>query len=85
MQRRVEEGRDMGVEELLHLNCLVPIQIKCGEEIVWTNPKPSNMIYTRPVNLQFVKEMEQVVRGTFQKFSDVAPSLIGRSVVKHIL
>ena len=47
MQKTVEDGRDTGVEESLFMTCLVPIQLKCEGEIMWTNPKPSSTLYAQ--------------------------------------
>lgn len=36
--------------------CFVPLQLMCGDDLVWENPKPSSTMLCRPIYFKFVSE-----------------------------
>lgn len=45
-----------GTDEHLFAVCLVPLQLKEGNKLIWQNPRPSSTRFCRPIKIIFEKE-----------------------------
>ena len=43
-----------------------PLEVKIGDEVIWTNPVPGSISYTRPVCLLRGKEEREIVLNHFK-------------------
>lgn len=73
----------------IFMTSLVPLKIMCEEKTVWENPKPCSPAFCRPVQFQFVKESEAVVKAEVTKMkkeiSDLRPTEYETNKVTHDL
>ena len=57
------EGITMQEEKSFFCACLVPIELRAGQEIEWRNPTPSSLRFCRPINIQYAKETKELVKA----------------------
>lgn len=48
-------------DEYLFAICLVPLQLKDDDKLIWHNPRPSSVRFCRPIKLIFEKETKSLV------------------------
>lgn len=73
----------------IFMTSLVPLKVSCGEEIIWTNPKPCSASYCRPIQFSFMKETKFVVTEQQKKMEEEIKELqaspCGTNQVTHEL
>ena len=47
-----------------------PLEVRTGDDVVWKNPLPNSIIYTRPICIMSAKETREVVKEHFKPFMD---------------
>lgn len=46
----------------IFITTFVPIHMKAGENLIWSNKKTSSVFYCRPINFQFMKETKVLTK-----------------------
>ncbi|KAL4708238.1 hypothetical protein ACJJTC_013807 [Scirpophaga incertulas] len=62
-------------------SCLVPLQLKCGNKIVWQNPTPSSPRYCRPIRIRFAKETADLTNEEIEYISSKIDLLENRQFI----
>lgn len=50
-------------DEYLFAICMVPLQLKQNEKVLWENPRPSSTRFCRPIKLIFEKESKSIIKN----------------------
>ena len=79
-------------DQYLFAICLVPLQLKNGNEIIWENPRPSSTRFCRPIKLLFEKETRSLIKSETGYIKSQIDSIISTAInyehnaviVKHV-
>lgn len=58
-------------DEAVFITCFVPLQLRVGDKILWTNKKPNSVLYCRPINFQFIKETNKLIKENYRYYSEI--------------
>lgn len=79
-------------DQYLFAICLVPLQLKSGDDIVWENPRPSSTRFCRPIKLIFEKETKSLIQSETNYIQNQIDAIVSTStkiedntvIVKHV-
>lgn len=64
----------------LFSTCLVPIELKNGDDVIWRNPAPNSTRFCRPIRFAYEKETQaqtfQVIRDLQSQINNLIPSVV---------
>jgi len=66
-----DDIKDDPSDQAVFITSLVPLQLKAGDKILWTNVKPNSVLYCRPINFQFIKETDKVIKQNYRYYSAI--------------
>jgi len=66
-----DDIKDDSSDQAVFITFLVPLQLKAGDKILWTNVKPNLVLYCRPINFQFIKKTDKVIKQNYRYYSTI--------------
>lgn len=88
-QSNYKQCMNVGEDDSSVFMCsFVPLQLMCGDDLVWENPKPSSTMLCRPIYFKFVSEnkldMKEEMGLIDAEIEALKPSIIENNIqVKH--
>lgn len=61
-KQKFSESDENKTDEYLFAVCLVPLQLKVCDIVVWQNPRPSSTRFCRPIKILFEKETDLLIK-----------------------
>lgn len=79
-------------DEYLFAICLVPLQLKYDNHIIWENPRPSSTRFCRPIKLIFEKETKSLIQDETNYIQNQINAIVSTAsniedktvIVKHV-
>ena len=56
-------------DKTVFITAFVPLQLRSGNTILWTNAKPNSVLYCRPISFQFIKVTTDVILQNYEYYS----------------
>lgn len=74
-----ERGNEQ-TDEYFYAVCIVPLQLRNSDIVLWQNPRPSSTRFCRPIKLMFQKESEELIRSEISNVKRQITNIVPTSV-----
>lgn len=86
-RQKFSQGETTKTDDYLFAICIVPLQLKMKDKIIWQNPRPSSTRFCRPLKLIYEKESSLLIKKETEAIKEQINNIIPTQIQvgeKHV-